>query len=61
MAISAHEAHSFDPKQPFNREEARAAGIAVKTLLSSRFHKIFYDCYVSSDVPITRGCEPMRL
>jgi very-short-patch-repair endonuclease len=53
MAISAREAHSFDPKQPFNRAEARAAGIGVKTLLSSRFQKVFYDCYVSSAVPLT--------
>jgi very-short-patch-repair endonuclease len=53
MAISAHEAHSFDPKQPFSRADARAAGIGVKTLLSTRFHKVFYDCYVSSAVPLT--------
>lgn len=53
MAITAREAHSFDPKQPFSRAEARAAGIGLKTLLSSRFHKIFYDCYISSAVPVT--------
>jgi hypothetical protein len=41
MAITAREAHSFDPRQPFSRAEARAAGIGLKTLLSSRFHKIF--------------------
>lgn len=28
-------------------------GIGLKTLLSSRFRKIFYDCYVSSTVPLT--------
>jgi very-short-patch-repair endonuclease len=53
MAITAREAHAFDPKQPFSRAEARAAGIGLKTLLSSRFHKVFYDCYVSSTVPLT--------
>jgi len=54
MAITAPEAHHrFDPKQPFNRAQARAAGIGLKTLLSSRFQKVFYDCYISSDVPLT--------
>ena len=53
MAITAREARSFDPKQPFSRAEARAAGIGLKTLLSGRFHKIFYDCYISSAVPVT--------
>jgi hypothetical protein len=53
MVITAREAHPFDPKQPFSRAEARAAGIGLKTLLSSRFQKIFYDRYVSATVPIT--------
>ena len=53
MAITAGEDRAFDPNQPFSRAEARAAGIGLKTLLSSRFHKIFYDCYVSSTVPPT--------
>jgi len=53
MAITAPERHPFDPKQPFSRAQARAAGIGLKTLLSSRFQKVFYDCYVSSNVPLT--------
>jgi len=53
MAITAGEDRAFDPNQPFSRAEARAAGIGLKTLMSSRFHKIFYDCYVSSTVPLT--------
>jgi very-short-patch-repair endonuclease len=54
MAITAPEAHHrFDPKQPFNRAQARAAGIGLKTLLSSRFQKVFYDCYISSEVLLT--------
>jgi hypothetical protein len=53
MAITAREDRAFDPNQPFSRAEARAAGIGLKTLLSSRFHKVFYDCYVSSTVPLT--------
>ena len=53
MAITAGEDRAFHPNQPFSRAEARAAGIGLKTLLSRRFHKIFYDCYVSSTVPLT--------
>jgi hypothetical protein len=53
MAITAREARPFDPREPFSRADARAAGIGLKTLLSSRFQKIFYDCYVSSAVPLT--------
>jgi very-short-patch-repair endonuclease len=53
MAITAREDRAFDPKQPFSRADARAAGIGLKTLLSNRFHKVFYDCYVSSTVPLT--------
>ena len=53
MAITARDARPFDPREPFSRADARAAGIGLKTLLSSRFRKIFYDCYVSSSVPLT--------
>ena len=37
----------------FSRAEARAAGLTPEMLLSKRFHKIFWDVYVSRDVPIT--------
>jgi very-short-patch-repair endonuclease len=53
MALTAPGTHPFDPKQPFSRAQARAAGIGLKTLLSGRFQKVFYDCYVSSNVPLT--------
>jgi hypothetical protein len=53
MAITTSEVPAFDPNQPFSRAEARAAGIGLKTLLSSRFQKVFYDCYVSSTVRLT--------
>jgi hypothetical protein len=43
----------FDPRQPFSRAEARAAGLTPEMLLSKRFHKLFWDAYVSRDVPIT--------
>jgi len=53
MAITAGDTRPFDPSQPFSRADARAAGIGLKTLLSSRFHKVFYNCYVSSAVPLS--------
>jgi very-short-patch-repair endonuclease len=53
MAITARETHPFDPRKPFSRADARAAGIGLKSLLSNRFHKVFYDCYVASTVPLT--------
>jgi hypothetical protein len=43
----------LDPRKPFSRAEARAAGLTPEMLLSKRFHKIFWDAYVSRDVPIT--------
>lgn len=46
-------ASSLDTSRPFSRAEARAAGISRREILSSRFHRIFYDAYVSSTVPIT--------
>ena len=33
--------------------DARKAGIRLSELLSPRFHKIFYDCYVASTMSIT--------
>lgn len=59
MAITAGDTRPFDPSQPFSRADARAAGIGLKTLLSSRFHKIFYDCYVSSAVPLSTRLRAM--
>jgi len=59
MAITAGDTRPFDPSQPFSHADARAAGIGLKTLLSSRFHKIFYDCYVSSAVPLSTRLRAM--
>jgi hypothetical protein len=53
MFVPADHQIAFDPRQPFSRAEARAAGLTPETLLSKRFHKIFWDSYVSSDVRIT--------
>lgn len=51
MALLRH--HVFDPRIPFTRAEARAAGITVSELIGPRFHKLFYDVYVSSAVRAT--------
>ena len=53
MFPPAQAAAAFDPRQPFSRAEARAAGLTAEMLLSSRFHKICWDTYVARDVPIT--------
>jgi hypothetical protein len=53
MFIPAQTQSAFDPRRPFSRAEARAAGLSPEMLLSRRFHKIFWDAYVAHDVAIT--------
>jgi hypothetical protein len=53
MFIPAQPKSTFDPRQPFSRAEARAAGLTTEMLLSKRFHKIFWDSYVAREVPVT--------
>ena len=53
MAVSVRESRTLNTRRPFSRADARKAGIALRELLSPRFHKIFYDCYVASTIPIT--------
>lgn len=53
MAISIREQRSLNTRRPFSRAEARTAGIRLRELLGSGFHKIFFDCYVAATVPIT--------
>jgi hypothetical protein len=53
MFVPAESQDGFDPRQPFSRAEARAAGLTPEMLLSKRFHKIFWDAYVSREVRIT--------
>jgi hypothetical protein len=53
MSAPAEPSAAFDPRQPFSRADARAAGLTPEMLLSRRFHKIFWDTYVARDVPIT--------
>ena len=38
----------LDVRNPFTRADARAAGITVKELISSRYQKVFYSLYVSA-------------
>jgi hypothetical protein len=53
MAVTEHELRRLDVRRPFNRAQARAAGIRLREVLGPQFHKILYDSYVSSSVPIT--------
>lgn len=53
MAATEHELRRLDVRRPFNRAQARAAGIRLREILGPQFHKILYDSYVSSSVPIT--------
>ncbi len=46
MFVPAQARPSFDPRQPFSRVEARAAGLTPEMLLTNRFHKLFWDNYV---------------
>ena len=53
MSVSVQASATFNPRQPFSRGEARAAGLTAEMLLSRRFHKIFWDTYVAREVLIT--------
>ena len=53
MTSPASDPSSFDPRRPFSRAEARAAGIALSELLGPRYHKVIYDRYVVASMPIT--------
>ena len=44
---------TFDPRRPFSRAEARAAGLTPEMLLTKRYHKVFWDSYVLREVKIT--------
>jgi hypothetical protein len=49
----AQQKYALDIRHPFTRADARAAGITVRELTSSRYQKVFYNLYVSADVVIT--------
>jgi hypothetical protein len=52
MSVPQHN-YVLDVRNPFTRADARAAGITVKELISSRYQKVFYNLYVSADVVLT--------
>lgn len=43
----------FNPRSPFSRADARAAGISMQDLLSSAYQRIFFDTYLCSTVALT--------
>jgi hypothetical protein len=47
MSVPFQAPAAFNPRQPFSRAEARAAGMTAEMLLSRRFHKIFWDTCVA--------------
>jgi hypothetical protein len=49
----AQQKYALDTREPFTRADARAAGITVKELISSRYQKVFYNLYVSAHVVVT--------
>jgi hypothetical protein len=53
MMISAAGQPAFDPREPFTRAEGRGVGITDEMLLTRSFHRVLYDSWVSSHVPIT--------
>ena len=64
MSASAQPSAAFNPRQPFSRAEARAAGLTPEMLITKRFHKIFWDTYVAHEValtPLLRARAVMRL
>lgn len=64
MSSAGQGVDPFDPRRPFTRAQARRAGIPLRTLLGSTFHKVVWDQYVSREVPVTtkiRAQSALRL
>lgn len=53
MAITVLQSPVLDPRHPFSRADARAAGLPLSELLGSRYRRIIYDSYVLASVPVT--------
>ncbi len=53
MATALSETPSLDPRHPFSRADARAAGIPLSDLLGPRYQRILYDRYVLASLPVT--------
>ena len=52
MSLPEHK-QVLDVRNPFTRADARAAGITVKELISSRYQKVFYNLYIGANVMLT--------
>ena len=64
MYAPPHTAPAFDPRRPFSRADARAAGLTPEMLLARRFKKLFWDSYVLRDVkttPLLRAQAVLKL
>ena len=64
MSSAVEGAEPFNPRKPFTRDDARHAGLPLRVLLASEFHKIGWDQYISSAVPVTmqiRATSALRL
>ncbi len=44
---------TFDPKVPFTRAQARAAGISETELRGPSYRRLYYDTYVAAHLPVT--------
>ena len=53
MYVPARPQLAFDPRIPFSRAEARAAGLTPEMLMTKRYQKLFWDSYVLREVKIT--------
>lgn len=53
MSAASVRTHAFNTRLPFTRADARAGGLKEETLRTSLYQRIFYDLYVSAEVPIT--------
>ncbi|HEY5821745.1 MAG TPA: DUF559 domain-containing protein [Propionibacteriaceae bacterium] len=53
MAIAVSDFQTLDPRHPFSRADARAAGLPLHELLGPRYQKILYDSYVLASVSVT--------
>lgn len=53
MAAPVDDEPALDPKRPFTRADAIAAGISPKVLRGSRFRRIFRGVYVAPEIEVT--------
>ena len=64
MSAGAQAESRFDPKHPFTRGEAFAAGIGISELLGRRYQRVFHGLYVTSSIkatPLVRSTAGLRV